>query len=197
MVTLIFFVFVAVMFFGFVWFLHANRKDRGLLKEVKAWNSDWVPLLVFVDGGVFTHQYDRLSNAVKDVVAFYSDAVGFTLFTQAGDIRRAGSVVALTAYPEGYKKQRFLTTDLDIDSETGAIKFGTIYVEEGAIVDVPYEDLVGSVAHEFGHLLGLDHDEITNSVMYPKSGKLKMMITDHDLALLKGLYQKAEEPTKD
>lgn len=66
-----------------------------------------------------------------------------------------------------------------------------VFPDDGTIlkvrIDINKFD-IKVISHEIGHALGLDHDDLENSIMYPRLKDRNMYMTRHDKNLLRKLY---------
>jgi predicted Zn-dependent protease len=80
-----------------------------------------------------------------------------------------------------------MTTLLHFDPE-GEIESASLYVDRRKIVGLDDYRMKRAAAHELGHVLGLDHDESSWSVMFGKVRGTPFELSKKDRKLLRSAY---------
>lgn len=77
-----------------------------------------------------------------------------------------------------------------ISGTVGRIAKATIYLPKN-FDEMPSHIRFRTLAHELGHVLGLDHDDFPESVMYPRAdAREEPIVTEKDKQLLRIMYGK-------
>jgi hypothetical protein len=196
---------------GCINYLVELNRDPGLLKvcwvggrakyscgDTKlVWNKSSLPLRYYVTGSDNKDLLDSIKGAAK----LWNDLLGFEAFVVTGDIKAANVLIGQD-FDDG------LTGEDDSTAATGHRGDGVAtssYIKLNRIHGLTVGELYLVVAHEFGHVLGLDHDPYPNSLMSPvlekedvtdpnnpltrKRGKKWILPMDSDIEILRKLYQ--------
>jgi hypothetical protein len=92
-----------------------------------------------------------------------------------------------------FANQHFLAVTTNWYDDSGHLTEADIQIDGGTLKGTC--DLQQLVAHEVGHMLGLDHSAVLSSVMYPYVGKVGMQSLDSDDTIaITGLYPKTPRP---
>ena len=177
-------------------FLAVNREDRGYLvrdcegeDSIIVWEKAVLPIVVrteqMPDWGAFTQGALQFWNGQMNQPTF-ADLVEAELGNEAVDpiiIVKIGDEKCMDERTQA-RGGCHAVTKLQWNKEC-KIRRATITVP----LDTPMESRRRVMIHEFGHVLGLDHDDFDNSVMYPKILHWsKQKVTEKDLLLLAGTY---------
>ena len=165
--------------------IYFTRKDRGFIERGNAllrWPKINVPLMVVVDPSVYSW-----ADTFEKACAFWNNATGMTLFLFNGELedaesfagRSPGVVPVLAGSSEGNPHTK-LTSEAD-----GTMMSAPIYVRPHEAWSKRYKIAV----HELGHALGLAHDDIPKSVMFPMLGDpTEVYATESDRKVLREWY---------
>jgi hypothetical protein len=169
-------------------YVKGGWRDRAFMQSKDnlplIWPKDHLPLQVLVSFDLAAHW--RL--AILKAVSQYNDVVGRQVFMNP-------------AFPAASFSYSTPTSGAVIvrDDNSGDPKHGVtmLYPElppiDACIVTLPEavqdQALCDQVAlHEFGHVLGLAHDEIRESIMWPTTQGRAGKLTDYDIKNLKWAY---------
>ena len=164
-----------------------------------AWPQNSFPLRYEVDR--------RVVNASPDAASIVDRA--FTQWSAALDTNvtftNGGVADKLTAGKDGrntisiaddlFAGQRFIALTTNWYDDDGTMREGDIQLDPSTL-NGSY-NLQQVVAHEIGHVLGLDHSAVISSVMYPYVGKGGTTSLDSDdRVAIASIYPKAETSTR-
>ena len=90
-----------------------------------------------------------------------------------------------------YGDRHIGSTDLQYDTRTGQLFNGIVTMQprKRAIDRLGQQGVYQAVLHECGHLLGLDHDVISESVMFASVAKDATKVTGNDVVLIRNSYE--------
>ena len=162
----------------------ANKnKEKGLIEDIKTIHEDWVPITLIIDMGI--HDSVVKFN-MQEAIDFWNKGMDMRLFANVSDIDRGAIIPVIYAA----LNNAFARTVIKL-SDTGRPKAARIELDEDKIKHASDSELTRALAHELGHLLGLDHDNEQKSVMYGKLSNWSYKITDADKKLLKDIYKRS------
>jgi len=162
--------------------------------EELVWPQKQIPIAVTAttpDGEALGPDSDE-SKALAHAVSDFNSQVGFTLLRMERELGSANAVVRLggafqaggESPPPGYVTHRRMP---------GGQLRANVYIRSDVAADSRLLHVV--LLHEFGHLVGLAHDDFTLSIMYPLSreewgsGEMSTAhVTDRDKANLRHRY---------
>lgn len=183
---------------GVVWgvLTKGRWKDRGLLKRQGIgdrlvslrWPPGAFPLTIWTP----EETPEKVRNAFGKAAKILGDAAGRLLFMPLQDMPTGYSAgrpfrghAELSAHPSAGEMQRdHGVTDIDYDRRDGYIISCCVSVP----APVADEDYYPIMLHELGHVLGLDHDEQRESIMFPSLQGRPQALTEGDRKLLRKLY---------
>lgn len=84
-----------------------------------------------------------------------------------------------------FKSHPGAVTELKYDKRTGELQSAATYIDPAA----PKDELEHIWVHEMGHVLGLDHDRLKDSVMYPTLDSRGRKPSAPDVKALQGAYR--------
>ena len=163
-----------------------DRTDEG----PSYWRKESLPLSIEMYKDISS--CESIVHAIEDAVSFWNDSLGLTVFTR--DSSSKGSTVSILPYPTfisfGMKEHHPYICSR-IESDKGTITSALIYLDREYAEDASERDsdtLSRSIAHELGHVLGLEDDWFAHSVMYCNHFPQVAEITPKDKAILHTFY---------
>lgn len=185
---------------GVIYALATHKKrvlaaDRGLMvrdgHELR-WKLADIPLAVWFDPAL----PQPLRDAWEAAAGIFERAVGQALFMRAVEAPAAlkldklppGNVAVVSSDPKGSMVSDHGRTAHRYDKRTGYII--------SALVTLPWVTNGGLqrhvAVHEQGHVLGLEHDDTTESIMFPTLALRRTpgTLSDRDTARLRALYRR-------
>lgn len=176
---------------GIVWGLATKGRwaDRGLMVRdghKLRWNLEALPLAVWYSADLPAPWVDAWLRAAAEIGKAVGKRVLFLLPLQSPPELDMDKVVGISLRPdtEQVVDKRHASTVLRWDKLTGQIYTAAITFPELDDADQIY----AVTLHEACHALGLDHDEIRDSIMFPSLQDRPQALTDHDEALLRKVY---------
>jgi hypothetical protein len=160
-----------------------------------SWNNSSFPLRYAIDRrviGARAGMQDVISRAFGEWTAI--DGANLT-FASAGVVdTKAGKdgQNSITLADDLFQNQRFLAVTTNWYDDTGHLAEADIQIDTGTMNGTC--DLQQLVAHEVGHLLGLDHSGVLSSVMYPYVGKNGVPLDSDETIAISELYPKPHAP---
>ena len=166
-----------------------RKKDEKLgMAKITRWKKSWVPITVVIDEDDFLpEEVARVQGAVRKAARFWNEQTGVTLFVPPGEVG-IGAVIPMMRHDP-----------LTMEEHENAVAYTTLAIGwRGDLVravvyladweNLPSLILARAMKHEFGHCLGLDHDDIEFSVMYGKVSQRVYCVSGPDKAFLKEVY---------
>jgi len=157
-----------------------TQQDRGFMKAKNGkplrWSTDKMPLTIR-----YTEDAEPLLQhliAILGDINMFSKRVVFNLtifeFGREESLEHDPIEVLFDVLPTGATVGG--TTDLRWDERTGELLSAHVQIDRL----IRGEQLITVIRHEFGHVLGLDHDDKKNSVMHPRASQRDVDFTDND-----------------
>jgi len=164
------------------------KKDHGALQQVTKFNREWIPITFVIDEEGLVSTLPRVQFGLRQAIAFWNYGLGFDVFMRLGDIGEGAAVPII-----GLEKtsQALASARLTVGRD-GAIKDAFVEIDEGKLYSLKDTEMVRVLCHELGHVLGLDHDESSSSVMYGRASIAGYRITDKDKELLTTAYRRTD-----
>lgn len=165
-----------------------HEEDTGLLRtdldKLIHWQAEALPLMVILDEDMSDWEAD-----IEFAVSLWNRVIGSPIFVYGGiedtsmfpEKPTGGLIVVRKADPNSYPH-----VQLRYDQESGNLISAPVRLPAG----VYSQYRLRTAAHEFGHVLGLGHDEkLPQSVMYPSvHGSENWIVTNSDRDLLLSWY---------
>ena len=159
-----------------------------------SWQSSAFPLRYAIDRRVVAAKPEMESIITRAFAEWTAVEDANLTFAPAGvvDGAKAGKdgQNSISLADDLFKDQHFLAVTTNWYDDSGHLAEADIQLDAGTMNGTC--DLQQLVAHEVGHMLGLDHSGILSSVMYPYVGKVGAASLDTDEAIaMSELYPKS------
>jgi hypothetical protein len=173
---------------------HKSRKakeeaeaERGFLKDL-VMHQDWPPISLIV-AVELSEVESRIMGAVKKAAKWWEKETGKRYFIPPGELVDGGHVVSimLASLNTAHDPNHAYAYVHPWISISGYMTSASVRMMPGW-EDASEEFLVNALKHEFGHLLGLAHDEYPTSVMFEVVSARLGFVSDHDKELLRRTY---------
>lgn len=182
-------VIIAVVSFGIIvgiiTLLASRLKDNGTFLVLEKVPKNWIPVTIVIDQDTLWRSSARILCLLNEAESFWNATIGLNLF----DNSCKGAIVPIYSKLDSDTDRAVATTILKLREKT--VVEAKILIEEGKFFAMTDYIAKRCLAHELGHILGLEHDEKPNSVMHGKPGNLGLpyIITDKDVKLIQSLYK--------
>lgn len=167
-----------------------DKGDRGALAALKKWDPTWPPITITLHEDLAGAQWKNFVVALHAAVLFWNGETELPLFAPLEDLGTGRGVVPVipkAAIVGDTKGEGLASTKLTFNAE-GVIESAVIYVDRRKISKLTPDQLERVAAHELGHVLGLDHDESSWSVMHPRATSAPLELSKKDRRLLRAAY---------
>ncbi len=161
----------------------AAEEDAALPRIIHLWDPEKLPVTVLpiaeraADVAVRQH--------LRWAMQWWCDNVGVRLFVPLGS-HGSGCIVPVVDERRHEGSAIKATTKLNA---RGAIISAQVRADTGQLVGMPADAVRRLLVHELGHLLGLEHDDARDSVMYPHVGPAgEYEVSTADRVLLREMY---------
>ncbi len=172
-------------------------RDNGMLKGPKGhlrWDKADLPLVLFVQSSLSPYYVEQLKHAVIEI----EDAVGRALFVIVEGAEEAENITKGSQMSRGCVLVQVSAKDVpplaagvaSVKNRKSTAKIISAIVSLRG--DLGYTAVEPVIRHELLHVLGLAHDEIPRSIMYPRT-RGGQVITEKDRGILRKLYLKGDE----
>jgi predicted Zn-dependent protease len=150
-------------------------KGKGNPSEYIHW--DHMPLGIYLDG------HGKNADAALKAIEVWKGWLGFSPFEMVSSAEAADIVIL-----EGPDHPMYRGMTIYARTKAAGL-FSMIIIYESALGDV------GTMTHELGHVIGLEHDpDNIRSIMYPNNGRFMPWLEAQDKLLLQQLYRKTKRP---
>lgn len=155
---------------------------------IQRWRESWVPITILIDEEIFLpDEVPRLREAVRSAARFWNQQTGIKLFAAPDEVGYGAVVPVMRHNP------------LTMETHESAVAYASLTLgpektlARAVIYMVDWENLPSTMLaralkHEFGHCLGLAHDEVEFSVMYGKASPHVYCVSPADKAFLQEVY---------
>lgn len=166
--------------------------DHGMLPGLLMWPEGSVPFMVLLDTDIVPTE--RLNDALDWALTFWRDQVSPELFAAPGEVPEGGKTIPImdsekwSDWPtqERCTKRFGYTNLIQLKDELWS---AAVYIDTTMIQEMADRDLRRGIAHELGHVLGLAHDDMEESIMYHSvSTGATPIVTEGDITMLRALY---------
>lgn len=162
-----------------------TQYDRGLMMrdgKVLSWQRKDLPLRVQYEVGVppfYLADINATVNKINSIVRKNVFDLQVTSFEQITSLGPTHILVVMTDPPAAGGE-----ADIRYDVRDGRLMAVVIKLRP----DLTGQTRLTAIEHEFGHALGLDHDDRTDSIMHPEVSQRAQAFTKKDQKLLRKLY---------
>ena len=160
-----------------------------------SWNASAFPLRYAIDRRVVSARADMQDVIARAMAEWTSIDDANLTFASAGVIdAKAGKdgQNSISLADDLFQNQHFFAVTTNWYDDGGHLAEADIQIDSGVLNGSC--DLQQLIAHEVGHMLGLDHSGVLSSVMYPYVGKNGVPLdTDESIAIAE-LYPKPHAP---
>jgi len=157
-----------------------------------SWNSSAFPLRYAIDRRVVSvrpDMQDVISRAFAEWTAIPDANLSFASDGVVDAKPGKDGQNSITLADDLFQNQHFLAVTTNWYDDSGHLAEADIQIDSGVMNGTC--DVQQLVAHEVGHLLGLDHSGVLSSVMYPFVGKVGVPSLDSDETIaISELYPK-------
>jgi len=158
-------------------------RDKGVM-TIAQWDPKRLPFTLIVEE-TLDGRRPQIREALRWAVSWWNKALDFEVFVPIGSVGLGDTIPVMTMDREG----RALALTRHTTNDAGEILSAAVYVDLDLSAKVNRTELRRGLAHELGHLLGLAHDDVTDSVMYSKATGSEPILTEADRALLITMYK--------
>lgn len=163
-----------------------DEADKLGLPSIRLFERSWVPITLVPSVELQEYEEEILS-VVRRAAHCWNEKTKLSLFVDLGELAQLGSVVPILRAPENSEHQNALAYTRLVVDRRGALESAALYLtSKGLAADKA--SLERAMKHELGHCLGLDHDDIPESVMYGVALSRSCRITEKDIEFLQEIY---------
>lgn len=164
-----------------------SREDRGKLPSIVIDRKN-IPFNLFADDSMI-EEFPVVKEGLQGAIDFINDSVHHQMFAELGEFS-AGEIIPVMPYdpsdPQGSiscHEKAFAFVRISNG------KAEALYINTSLLGSLSDDSIKYGIAHELGHILGLDHDDFTSSLMYSKIAiDRDPTITEKDLELIRLTY---------
>jgi len=163
-----------------------TRKEGTTLPGITKFDPKRIPIfLTFAENMPI-----EVITCTRDAAKFWNSTLEHTLFTL--ELMPGGSTVPIMPFSgnESARRQKKAVAyvDLTLTEDRQGIKSASVKVDTDKIVNMLPVAITLVMAHEFGHVLGLEHDDEYGSIMYSKAGERGAYVTPLDKRIILSEY---------
>ena len=161
-------VLAGIIFVIVSWLAARGSADKGLMARMPP--AAFPAALVFADDDVPRN----VRTALKHTIEYINHRVGRRVYADLGDITEGMTISVAMERGPFYARASFRETS----------EYARLRINPNAVIDEPSK-LPRALAHELLHFAGLAHDQLRDSVMYPRVVDGDFEITDRDRELVR------------
>lgn len=132
------------------------------------WALEDLPVLLTREPGT-----EAIDEDLLDASEFFNRLIGSTVFIYLGELPEVdgGGATVPVSFDETladvWGKPLWGRARLEFNEVTGELTAARVRINP----DTPADEMFCAIAHELGHVLGLDHDMIPGTLMFPGNGE--------------------------
>lgn len=169
----------AIVYNALVFFAACAHTDASLI-DYATW--DRLPITPVIEPG----SDPKLIRAVGEAASWWNESSGLHLFDPPAEYGVNGIYVLVVMVESSDEDHHVATTGRSYIGHTFQSAVVRVY---SPALNLNTAELKRAIAHEFGHIFGLGHDEIRESVMFPYVIDTEPELTEQDRWLILQLYK--------
>lgn len=165
---------------------------HGLFENIKLWNKNQniVPFMIIIDEDLSNKSIIKACNTA---IEFWNKNLGFEILKRINEIGHGETIPLMPMNSLCNLKQENNSLGYTrLMLRDGFIWSASIYLNKTKFDKLSNIQLWRVIAHEIGHVIGLEHDSVKNSIMYPSVINSIPVVTGYDSELLIKAYGKKQ-----